>query len=198
MAKQTWAWIVGVALWGAGVGASAPAWAQAPAASAAAVATAAPDAPVAAASASAEPAKAPPKGELRIEVGDKGGPRDPPIVAILVPTVFFLTLTGIVAMSLYASFRKDRERHETLRLVIERGGSIPPELVSPPPKRPTSDLRRGIVLLSGGVGLTILLAAASQERGVWTAGLVPVLLGLGYLAVWQIEARAKRSDDRLG
>lgn len=183
------------------------AWGEPPAASG----VAAPDGPAPSASAAPQasavaPQAERPSGRLRVEIGDRGDhPKDPPVVAIAVPVAFFATVIAIVAISLYASFRKDQQRHATLRLVIERGGSIPPELLTPAPKRPASDLRRGVVLLAAGVGLTILLAAASSERGLWTAGLVPVLLGLGYLVVWRLEARgmgdahgANRTPDALG
>jgi uncharacterized membrane protein len=190
-------------VWGAALCATAPAFGQATppsSPSAAPVGANVPDGPapsIAPSAPSAEPAHAGPRAEVRVEAVDRSPPRDPPAVAIVVPVVFFGAVVLVVALSLYASFRKDRERHETLRLVIERGGSIPPELVSPPPKRPTSDLRRGMVLLSGGVGLSIFLAVVPPERGVWTAGLVPVLLGVGYLAVARLERGADRRGDRV-
>lgn len=125
-----------------------------------------------------------------------------PAVAIVIPTVFFATILMIVVAGLYAGHRRDRNRHETLRAIIERGGELPPELLMPP-SRPRSDLRRGVLLLSGGLGLMIVLGALAHEKGVWTAGLVPVLLGLGYLLVWKIEpptpppgAREKTHDYR--
>jgi hypothetical protein len=110
---------------------------------------------------------------------------------IVVPSVFFLTTFLIVAAALYAGYRKDRQRHETLRLAIERGANIPPELITPPRKR-GSDLKRGILLMSTGIALAILLSATATERGVWTVALIPTLLGLGYLVVYKLEG--KRND----
>jgi hypothetical protein len=111
---------------------------------------------------------------------------DETAIAIVIPTVFFTTVVMIVVAGLYAAYRRDRSRHETLRAIIERGGELPPDLLMPP-SRPRSDLRRGVLLLAGGLGLMIVLGALSHEKGVWTAGLVPLLLGLGYLLVWKLE-----------
>src|SRR5262245_5474258 len=115
--------------------------------------------------------------------------RDPPAVAIVVPVSCFLVTFAIVAAALYASYRKDRQRHETLRRAIERGAEIPPSLLIPP-RPPHSDLRRGVLLLSVGVALAILLIATSPAPGIWTAALIPVSLGLGYLVVHRLERRS--------
>lgn len=116
------------------------------------------------------------------------GGSEPPAVAIAVPVAFFLVTLLIVAAALYAGYRKDRQRHETLRLAIERGADIPPALLVPPTP-PKSDLRRGVLLVSVGLALAVLLLAVSPAPGVWTAALIPLSLGLGYLIVHRLEGR---------
>jgi hypothetical protein len=111
---------------------------------------------------------------------------EPPAVAIVVPVACFLVTFAVVAAALYAAYRKERLRHETLRAAIERGASIPADLITPPP-RPRSDLRRGVLLTASGIGLGILLAATAPDKSVWTASLIPTLLGLGYLLVHRLE-----------
>jgi hypothetical protein len=108
-------------------------------------------------------------------------------VAILVPLFFFLCLGGIVGGTLYYRNRQSAHRHQTLRLMIEQGAEIPPELLTPPIK-PRSDLRRGILLIAGGIGATVFLALVnSDEPGVWSLGLIPTLIGIGYLIAWKLE-----------
>jgi len=111
---------------------------------------------------------------------------DVPAVSWIVPLAAFTSLFAIVSAVLYAGFRRDRVRHETLRVMIEKGSAIPPELLVPPSG---SDLRRGIVLLGAGLGLSVFFLAFPLQRGLWATGAVPALVGLGFLIVWRLERR---------
>jgi hypothetical protein len=104
---------------------------------------------------------------------------------ILVPLAFFLFTFLGVTVGLYIAFRKDRERQETLRAMIQRGETIPPHLLVPPVKK-FNDLRRGIILIAGGLGLAIFIGVMPTDRGVWTVGVIPMLLGAGYLLAWRL------------
>jgi hypothetical protein len=106
---------------------------------------------------------------------------DPPAVAIVAVIGFFGTSALMIIAVAWAVYRIYRQRSETLRLMVEKGVPIPPELIAPKPK-PGGDLRRGLILSTFGVGLGIFLASAASERGLWTLGFVPLLVGLGYLA----------------
>jgi len=119
------------------------------------------------------------------------------LVAILVPLGSVGAFVVLVCAGFYASYRRDQTRHQTIRAVLERGGEVPAELLRPPTP-PRSDLRRGILLIATGGGLIIVLRALVPEPRLWTAGLVPVLLGLGYLLVWKIEPPAPPSAARAG
>jgi hypothetical protein len=113
-------------------------------------------------------------------------------IAIVVPVTLFLVIFFVVLVVQIMSLRKDRHRHETLRAMVEKGAAIPPELIAPPVRR-GSDLRKGLVLLLGGVGLALFLAvvdAPDKARGVWSLGLIPGLIGLGYLISWRYEQRS--------
>jgi hypothetical protein len=107
------------------------------------------------------------------------------MVAWLVPAIFFITLFAIVCAVLYAGFRRDGSRHQTLRAMIEKGVEIPKEILVPPRG---SDLRKGIVLLCAGLGLTIALVATTPgQLRLWSLGAFPALVGVGYLVVWRLE-----------
>lgn len=116
---------------------------------------------------------------------ERSRPPEPPALAQTVPIAFFVLVLLIVALSLYAGLRKDQQRNEVLRALIEKGAPLPAELLVPaaPGK---SDLRRGLVLVGAGLGLMVMLAALA-DRGVWTAGLLPLLMGAGYLLAWKLE-----------
>lgn len=113
-------------------------------------------------------------------------PRGQAPVEILVPIAFFGSIIGIVAIALYSNYRKDKQKHETLRLVIEKGGEIPTALLMNTPN-PRADLRRGLLLLSVGLALGILLLATKSGHGAWTAALIPSFLGAAYLVMYRFE-----------
>ena len=128
-------------------------------------------------------------GEQIHDILRHGKKQEPPAVAVIAVIGFFSTTIFGLAAVLFAVHRIYRQRAETLRLMVEKGVAIPPELISPPP-RPASDLRRGLVLLMFGLGLSICLLATSEVRGMWTLGLVPLLVGAGYLIVFRVTRAA--------
>jgi hypothetical protein len=116
-----------------------------------------------------------------------------PIVAISLLTIFGAPVL-IVAFIMYFGFSKSRMQHRTVRMLAEKGQPIPPALLAPPTPtiRQRSDMRRGIVLVMVGVGLMICFGAWSDwEGGAWALGVIPFVIGLGYLLVWKLEGAKK-------
>jgi hypothetical protein len=120
---------------------------------------------------------------------------DIPAMVIPLVGIVFLTIFGapvlIVGLILYFSFSKSRALHRTVRMMVEKGQPVPEALLNPPPaQRQRSDLRRGVILTMIGVGLMVFLAAANDwEGGSWTLGLIPFLIGAGYLLVWKLDTK---------
>ena len=116
-----------------------------------------------------------------------------PIVAITMFTIFGAPVL-IVAFIMYFGFSKSRMQHRTIRMLAEKGQPIPPELLAPPTPavRKRSDVRRGVVLAMIGVGMMLFFGATTEwEGGSWTLGLIPFLIGAGYLVVWKLEGGRK-------
>jgi hypothetical protein len=113
-----------------------------------------------------------------------------PIVAITLLTVFGAPVV-IVGLIMYFSFSRQRALHRTVRMMVEKGQPVPEALLNPPPaQRQRSDLRRGVVLTMIGIGLMAFFGAASEwEGGAWTLGLIPFLIGMGYLLVWKLDTK---------
>jgi hypothetical protein len=113
-----------------------------------------------------------------------------PIVLISVLAVFGMPVL-IVAVIMYFGFSKTRALHRTVRLMVEKGQEVPAALLNPPPaQRQRSDMRRGVLLLMVGLGLVVFFGVtADWDSGVWTLGMIPVLIGAGYLLVWKLEGR---------
>jgi hypothetical protein len=113
-----------------------------------------------------------------------------PIVAITLLTVFGAPVL-IVGLILYFSFSRSRALHRTVRMMVEKGQPVPAALLNPPPAlRQRSDLRRGVVLTMVGLGLMVFFGAVNDwEGGAWTLGLIPFLIGAGYLLVWKLDTK---------
>jgi hypothetical protein len=115
-----------------------------------------------------------------------------PLVAVSVLAVFGFPV-AIVAIIMFSSWAKSRSLQRTVRMMVEKGQPVPPELFASPAGsviRPWYDLRRGIVLLSVGFGLMMFFGlTAGWDEGVWALGLIPGLIGLGYILAWRLANR---------
>lgn len=120
---------------------------------------------------------------------------DGALMAIPIVGIVFTTLFGapvmVVAAIMFFSYLKSRSLHRTVRTMVEKGQEVPAALFAAPPViRARSDLRRGVVLLMVGFGLMIFFGAVNDwEGGTWSLGVIPFLIGLGYLLVWKLEGR---------
>jgi len=108
------------------------------------------------------------------------------LAPILVSAVVFGFTLAIVVAVLYARHRARQMRHETIRLALEKGQPLPPELLEPP-LRPAGDLARGVKLLALGLGISLMLFF--MEKRAWPVGLILLLLGLGYLVSHWLTGR---------
>jgi hypothetical protein len=120
-----------------------------------------------------------------------------PIVIISVLAVFGFPV-AIVAVIMFSSWARTRSLHRTVRMMVEKGQPVPPELLSSPAAapvtvRPWYDLRRGIVLVAVGVGILMFFGiSAGWDNGVWALGLIPGLIGIGYLLAWRLAYREQK------
>lgn len=121
-----------------------------------------------------------------------------PIVLIVFTCIFGLPV-AIVGLIMYFSFSKSRALHKTVRMMVEKGQPVPEALLNPPPViRQRSDLRRGVVLLMVGAGLMVFFGACNDwEGGSWSIGMIPFLIGAGYLLVWRLDVRKEDSSPKV-
>ncbi len=122
-----------------------------------------------------------------------------PLVVFISLFAFFGTPVAVVATIMYFSFSKSRALHKTVRMMVEKGQPVPESLLNPPPiVRQRSDLRRGVVLLMVGAGLMIFFGAVNAwEGGVWSLGIIPFMIGLGYLLVWKLDIHRGESSPKV-
>lgn len=114
-----------------------------------------------------------------------------PIVAIVFLSIFGAPVLIVIMIGIFALIGS-RMRQRTIRMMVEKGQPVPAELLAPEVRavRRRSDVRRGVVWTMVGLGLMIWLAAVNDwEGGAWSFGLIPFLIGLGYLIVWKLERK---------
>jgi len=122
------------------------------------------------------------------------------IEALLIP---FLVMSAPVLIALivlrYRS-RQTQARYQTLLQLADKGVELPPQLLVEP-QVAYSERRRALVLISAGLGLmaTLLVLPGHFENGqsigsLWGLGLLPLMIGLGYLASWWLNRREQARD----
>ena len=117
-----------------------------------------------------------------------------PILALLIPIVAII-MAGVVRI------KRNRMLHDTVRLMTEKGAPIPPELIDAVANdskqqaktwSPTSQLRSGVINIAIGLGFMFLLREIDGgPTWMWAAGMIPFMIGVGFLLIWWIESRKK-------
>ena len=114
-----------------------------------------------------------------------------PIVAIVFLTVFGAPVLIVITIGIFALV-VSRMRQRTIRMMVEKGQPVPAELLAPATRavRRRSDVRRGVIWAMIGLGAMIFFGAVNDwEGGIWSLGLIPFLIGLGYLIIWKLETK---------
>ena len=133
----------------------------------------------------------------------------------IVGTVFFWTfLAAVILVPIYLRHRDRSQMQETLRTALEKGQTLPTELVTALQNSVTArtmptregDLRRAIVLIAVGLGLCGLGYGlwyglmtvddtAAYVTGGSTAGVgaIPGLIGVAYLILWASKSKRPNS-----
>jgi Domain of unknown function (DUF6249) len=120
-----------------------------------------------------------------------------PIVSVV---VIFGAIVGVCGTFFVYLQRRNQTLHETVRLMVEKGVAIPPELLAPPerkaPQRVRNDVRKGWILIGVGVGVICLAMFGdhmTEKMGVF--GFIPLFLGIAFLMVAKFERKNKDLAD---
>jgi Domain of unknown function (DUF6249) len=120
------------------------------------------------------------------------------VVALGIPIGSMALAAVIVALVGYFKNQERKQRHETIRLALEKGQQLPAELLDPELSFASrtvgiqgnrSDLARGIQWLFLGAGLSLFLWFFKPEQPLWAVGLIPMFLGLGKLVSHAVTGR---------
>jgi hypothetical protein len=122
------------------------------------------------------------------------------IIALALIVCLFGSPFILVGYLAYLWFRAKEARYLTIREYLNHGLPVPPELlqgknysdVSGQPRRlreygPRRELRRGIVPIFSGIGTALALYLMWPHTRLWAWGLIPWIIGVGYLVAYFIE-----------
>ena len=108
-------------------------------------------------------------------------------------------ILGIIFIGTLEKAQKEKLRHETIRRALEKGQTLPPELLEGRPlHRPRDDRRAGLILVAVGAGVYVFFHALHISQpdvpaGIAWMGMIPGLIGVALLFSWALE-RAERPD----
>jgi hypothetical protein len=117
--------------------------------------------------------------------------------SIFIPFVLFLGPTLIVLIYFRYRHLQARARYATLVQLAEKGVELAPHMLVEP-RLAYSERRRALVLISAGLGLMVMFIALPGHfdnglsvGSLWGLGLLPLMIGLGYLASWWLNRRGE-------
>ena len=115
------------------------------------------------------------------------------VIALISIVLLFSTPIIIVIAILVHRSQRTKRIHETVVKLAEKGLPIPADLFIDRPAEDTrSPLSKGVVLIAVGLGLTIFFLTIPDRHAPWGVGMIPLLIGIGYLIVWKLENRKEK------
>lgn len=114
---------------------------------------------------------------------------------IFIPLIVLTAPVLIVLIFLLYRYKKTQARYQTLLNLADKGVELPPQLLVEP-SVVYSERRRALILIGGGLGLIAMFLALPGQLdngrsvgSLWGLGLLPLMIGLGYLASWWLNRR---------
>lgn len=115
----------------------------------------------------------------------------------LIPIVMFVVVAVIFWLVSYFKFRTRAETQQTIRLALEKGNELSPELLNHlanPEPDTNRDLRRGLVWLALAVGLALCGVFVPDPsghalRGCLSGAAFPLAIGIAYMIMWRYGSK---------
>ncbi len=120
------------------------------------------------------------------------------MVEELIPIVMFVVIALIFFIVLYFRQRSRADMQQTIRLALERGTELTPELINrlgaPAEPSRNRDLRLGLIWMALAIGLALCglaVATFSIEAlyGCLAGAAFPFAIGVAYLIMWRYGSK---------
>ena len=120
----------------------------------------------------------------------------------LVPIVMFAVVGLIFSLLFYFRYRSRTEVQRTLRIALEKGAELSPEMLdrlSEPQPSKDRDLRRGLIWLALAIGLALCGFATPDPsghalRGCLAGAAFPLMIGIAYMIMWRYAGERDRAS----
>jgi len=116
-------------------------------------------------------------------------------IYLFIPLVVMTAPVLIVLILLRYRYQQTQARYRTLLQLADKGAELPPQLLVEA-NVVYSERRRALVLIGAGLGLMAMFLALPGQtddglsiHSLWGLGLLPLMIGLGYLASWWLNWR---------
>jgi len=116
----------------------------------------------------------------------------------MIPIVMFLSIVLIFFIVLYFRQRSRADMQQTIRLALERGTELTPELISrlgaPAEPSKNKDLRLSLIWFALAVGLMLIGVAMARFAievlyGCLAGAALPFAIGAAYMIMWRYGSR---------
>lgn len=110
-----------------------------------------------------------------------------------IPIVMFVVIGAVLGLFYFFRYRTRAEMQRTVRIALERGHDLSPELIDrlgEPRKSAITDMRRGAVAVGLALGLALFGFALGEEdalRPLLATSMLPLFVGLAYLVLYWIN-----------
>jgi len=114
------------------------------------------------------------------------------------PIIIFTFILLVLTIPFYFNYKKTKGRQLIINNLIEKGQEIPQELLFPQVKTSRSDLQKGIILISFGLSICIVLLSIKipVNLNLWTLGLIPLFIGIGYLVSFKLNKSGRSNSGK--
>ena len=116
-------------------------------------------------------------------------------IFLFIPLVVMAAPVLVVVMLLRYRHQQTQARYQTLLQLADKGVDLPAELLVET-NLANQERRRGLVLVGAGLGLMAMFLSLPGQvdngmsaHSLWGLGLLPLMIGLGYLASWWLNRR---------
>ncbi len=118
-------------------------------------------------------------------------------LAVFIPIILFIAIAVVLCVFSYMRHRTSEAVQKTVQTAIEQGQQLTPEILErlgqAPQRRKLEnqnlDLRRGVILISVGLGFAAFGALVGEDEAVRpliAMGSLPFLVGVAYLGLWKL------------
>jgi len=109
------------------------------------------------------------------------------VKGLIISLMIFIIL--LISIPFYFNFRKTKSFHRLIENFINKDKEIPSNIILST-YQSKSDIQKSIILVATGIGISIVLLLLEIGGRIWSIGLIPIIIGLGYFIASRLENKS--------